>query len=186
MLSRSQCPGSLCDTRIMLLILACCIAIAAAAPAITYDQRQDGEANHQADIKNVVIFVAIPQKLPSIPLDILDGLIKLKSNGRDAAQNRADVQVMGAFVEPSTPYKVEIGPEGLERSVVNDARTAEVVIAGRRRSDVEPQSEGDELKLLGATEQCGPDRVRDSVTLMCRQRSEIQPEKVVPEVILSS
>ncbi|XP_072944085.1 uncharacterized protein [Epargyreus clarus] len=184
MVVRSQCPKILRDTRIMLLILVCCLAAAAAAPA-TYDQRQTGEANHFGEIKNVAILVALPQNLPSIPLDILDGLVKLKSNGREAAQDRADVQLTGAFVEPSTPYKVEIGLDGSERSAAGDGRAVEVVIAGRRRSEVEPQPEKDEVKLLGATEECGPDRVRDSVTLMCRQRSEIQPEKT-PEVIPSS
>ncbi|XP_072944363.1 uncharacterized protein [Epargyreus clarus] len=168
----------------MLLILVCCLAAAAAAP-ITYDQRQDGETNRYADIKNIVILVALPKKLPSVPFDIFDALKKVKSNGREAAQDRADVQLTGAFVEPSTPYKVEIGSDGSERSAAGDGRAVEVVIAGRRRLDVEAQPEQEEMKLLGATEECGPERVRDSVTLMCRQRSEIQPEKTL-EVIPSS
>ncbi|CAG9783947.1 unnamed protein product [Diatraea saccharalis] len=147
-----------------LIYLALC-AVAAAAPA-TYDQRQDGDFNVRADVQNVVLLVALPQKM-GIPSNILDGFLKSATPETDI-QDRADV-LMDAFVEPSTPYKVEIGSSG--RFADADGRAVEVVIAGRRRQGPEPVAETEELKLLGATEQCGPDGERDPVTLTCRGRS---------------
>ncbi|VVD02250.1 unnamed protein product [Leptidea sinapis] len=148
----------------MLIILAL-VTVAAAAPA-TYDQRQEGDLNIQADVQNVIFLVAIPQKIPNSLLD-LSWLKHAKQN--DDVQERADVHVMEAFVEPNTPYRVEIG-EG-ERREEGDSGTGEVVIPGRRRLEVDA-SDKDEYKLIGATEQCGPDRVRDPVTLICRFRAD--------------
>ncbi|CAH0406340.1 unnamed protein product [Chilo suppressalis] len=155
----------------LLLFLALCAA-ANGAPA-TYDQRQDGDFNVRADVQNVVLLVALPQKMPSIPSSILDGFFKSDKPDSDI-QERADVQVMEAFVEPSTPYKVEIGSS--DRYADGDGRAVEVVIAGRRRQSPEIAADTDELKLLGATEQCGPDSERDPVTLTCRGRSAPEPQ----------
>ncbi|CAG4988452.1 unnamed protein product [Parnassius apollo] len=183
--ARSHRPGGATNTRDMLLVITCILAAATAAPTVpaTYDERQDGEFNVRADVQNVVLIVAIPQKL-SFPNSLLDGLVKRsKQRNNEDAQDRADIQVMEAFVEPNTPYQVEIGP-GSERSSGGGGRAAEVVIAGRRRLETEP-AERDEYKLLGATEQCGPDRERDPVTLSCRARVkeiEATPEKT-PEVV---
>lgn len=198
---RAQSVPSLLPIRIM-LIFACILAVAAAAPA-TYDQRQDGETNVRADIQNVVLLVAYPQKLPSIPIELW-GLLKNAKQNEPELQDRADIHVMEAFVEPSTPYHVEIGDTN---SYDGDGRAVEVVIAGRRSMVPEPQednrseSSGEEYKLIGATEQCGPDRERDPVTLGCRMRSQpiedssalAQPEEKpavseqpAPEVIQAS
>lgn len=196
------------STSTMLLTLACLVAVAAAAPVL-YDRRQDGDLNVSADVQNVLLLFAYPQKM-SVPLDILDFLKTTKGNTRDVSagagagsaglQERAD-QVMESFMEPNTPYHVEIG----SRNAEGDGRAAEVVIAGRRRLETEAQAEegeaegtgvvgdstDDELKLLGATEQCGPERERDPVTLACRLR--VQPQSAsenitpqqTPEVISS-
>lgn len=156
------------------LILSCALAAAVAAPATTYDERQDGEFNVRADVQNVVLLVAVPQKT-QLPSSIFDGFFKNVKPARESElQERADIHLMEAFVEPSTPYRVEIGSEG-DRYADGDGRAVEVVIAGRRHQNTEVQSEGDEIKLLGATEQCGPDRERDPVTLTCRARAA-QPE----------
>ncbi|KAG6448315.1 hypothetical protein O3G_MSEX005462 [Manduca sexta] len=157
----------------MFLIVACLLATAAAAPA-TYDQRQEGDFNLRADVENVLFVVAIPQKV-NIPLDLLEDFMKTSKRhvNQPQIQERADVQLMEAFVEPSTPYQVEIGSGS--RNAEGDGRAVEVVIAGRRRLDPEAHPEKDELKLLGATEQCGPDRERDPVTLTCRMRSQPEP-----------
>lgn len=170
--------------------LASILAAAAAAPVL-YDQRQDGDFNVAADVQNIVFVVAIPQKM-SLPLDILDGFLKSNKKQRirdSGAQDRAD-HAMNAFVEPGTPYRVEIGES--DRSAEGEGRAVEVVIAGRRSSGPEPvnENDSDEMKLLGATEQCGPDRERDPVTLTCRFKTadapalpEPQPskDKVIPE-----
>ncbi|XP_028163450.1 uncharacterized protein LOC114355006 [Ostrinia furnacalis] len=174
----------------MLLPLALSILAAAAAAPATYDERQDGEFNVRADVQNVVLLVALPQKTP-FPSSILDGWLKSAKPAREAeVQERADVHVMEAFVEPSTPYHVEIGAES--------GRAVEVVIAGRRRPGPGPAAEDDEMKLLGATEQCGPDRERDPVTLVCRARAspaqdadseaQTEPEQpaATPEVVPAS
>ncbi|CAH2073430.1 unnamed protein product, partial [Iphiclides podalirius] len=158
----------------MLLLIACLFAASAAAPA-TYDQRQDGDFNVLADVQNVVFLIAVPQKM-SLPASLLDGILKRSKQAGDDALERSDVQPMGAFVEPDTPYQVEIGTG--ERSAGADGRAVEVVISGRRRLETEPP-ERDEYKLLGATEQCGPDRERDPVTLTCRAR--VQPAEAAPE-----
>ncbi|KAI5632735.1 hypothetical protein NE865_14549 [Phthorimaea operculella] len=156
-----------------MLLLAClaCLAAATAAPA-TYDQRQDGGLNVRADVQNVVFVVALPSKMT---LPLLDGLIKSAKDHEPALQQRSDVRVMEAFVEPSEPYHVEIGDAG---------RAVEVVIAGRRRLDSELQSEAepDELKLLGATEQCGPGRERDPDTLACRARAHSGDDQPAPQL----
>lgn len=180
------------------LALSCVLAAAAAAPA-TYDERQEGDLNVRADVQNVVLLIAMPQKT-QFPSSIFDGWLKsAKPAGEHEVQERADIHVMEAFVEPSTPYHVEIGSES-GRFADGDGRAVEVVIAGRRRHS-DTQAEGDEFKLLGATEQCGPDRERDPVTLMCRARSqpvadgsdaephkENKPDKdtVQPEVVPAS
>lgn len=169
----AQSVPSLLPIRIM-LILACILTVAAAAPT-TYDTRQDGEFNVRADVQNVVFLVAYPQKTPSIPPGLFDGLFKNAKQNEPQLQDRADTHVMEAFVEPGTPYHVEIGDTN---SYDGDGRAVEVVIAGRRRMETEPQEDnhpetsGEEYKLLGATEQCGPDRERDPVTLGCRMRSQ--------------
>lgn len=152
----------------MLLILACLFAAAAAAPAI-YDQRQDGEVNVQADVQNVVFLVAVPKKLPLNMFDLFSKSHKPLDRDHDI-QERSDVRVMEAFVEPNTPYRVEIGAG--DRSA-GDGRAVEVVIAGRRRLESD-SDEQDEFKLLGATENCGPERKRDPVTLMCQARSPVE------------
>lgn len=184
----SQRPGAAPAARDMLpLILASVLAVAAAAPA-TYDQRQDGDFNVRADVQNVVLLIAVPQKM--IPSGLLDGFLKRsKQRNNEDIQERADVQIMDAFVEPNTPYQVEIGP-GSDRSASGEGRAVEVVIAGRRQPE-EPH-ERDEYKLLGATEQCGPGRERDPDTLTCRDRPDAddaddgdvasEPDKT-PEVI---
>ncbi|XP_038215845.1 uncharacterized protein LOC119835215 [Zerene cesonia] len=179
MTARSQYQGGAPAARTMLLILAF-LALAAAAPA-TYDQRQEGEVNVQADVQNVVFLVAIPQKIPNSLLD-LSWLKSAKQNPNDDIQERADVHVMEAFVEPSEPYRVEIGSEGVRRAE-GDGRNAgaDVVIAGRRRLETEAP-EKVEYQLIGATEQCGPDRERDPVTLICRFRSDVSPSDA-PEVV---
>ncbi|XP_026329776.1 uncharacterized protein LOC113237494 [Hyposmocoma kahamanoa] len=164
-----------------MLILACIFAVAAAAPA-TYDQRQDGDFNVRADVQNVVFLVAYPQKL-SVPPDLLVGLFKNAKQNEPELQDRADIHVTEAFVEPSTPYHVEIGDTN---SYDGDGRAVEVVIAGRRRMETEaqedtrPEASGEEYKLIGATEQCGPDRERDPVTLGCRMRSQPIEESSAP------
>ncbi|CAH0721880.1 unnamed protein product, partial [Brenthis ino] len=165
----------------MILIFACLLAAATAAPAPPdVDQRQDGAFNVQAEVQNILILVAVPKKLPYE--NILDLLLKRSKENNDIlAQDRSDIQATKAFVEPSTPYKVEIGES--ERSAGGTVDAEEVVIAGRRRLDTEPQSH-DEMKLIGATEQCGPDRERDPVTLMCRFRVDAIPENA-PEVVKS-
>ncbi|XP_049867589.1 uncharacterized protein LOC126367858 [Pectinophora gossypiella] len=165
-----------------MLILACIVsalAVAAAAPA-TYDQRQDGDFNVRADVQNVVLVVAMPQKM-SLPADILDFLKHSKRNRDSEIQDRADIHVMEAFVEPSEPYHVEIGET---RNAGGDGRAVEVVIAGRRRLEAEPQPEQDEYKLIGATEQCGPDRERDPVTLACRARAALAPAEEAPAPVV--
>ncbi|CAH2240200.1 jg1765 [Pararge aegeria aegeria] len=123
-----------------------------------------------------------PEKLP------VDSLLSLllknskRSGDEPIAQDRADVQPLTAFVEPNTPYRVIIGSEG-ERPVEADGGNA-IVIAGRRRleADSDPQ---EEMKLIGATEQCGPERRRDPVTLICKSINDlraVKPENT-PEVI---
>ncbi|XP_035435949.2 uncharacterized protein LOC118266612 [Spodoptera frugiperda] len=177
----------------MLLALACLIATAAAAPA-TYDQRQDGEVNVQADVQNVLLLVAVPKKLPINLFDLLSKSNKPLDRDHEI-QERSDVRVMEAFVEPSTPYRVEIGAG--DRSA-SDGRAVEVVIAGRRRLEADPD-EQDELKLLGATENCGPERMRDPVTLMCQDRApseasaetmkkedKVEPQQAPEVVVVSS
>lgn len=164
--------------RTMIIILACLLAAATAAPAI--DQRQEGPFNVQAEVQNILILFAIPKKVPYG--NILDLFLKRSKENNDIlAQDRSDIQATKAFVEPSTPYKVEIGES--ERSAGGTVDAEEVVISGRRRLDTEPQPH-DEMKLIGATEQCGPDRERDPVTLMCRFRVDAIPENV-PEVVKS-
>lgn len=178
---RAQSVPSLLPIRTM-LILACILTVAAAAPA-TYDQRQDGDFNVQTDVRNVVVLFAYPQKIPSFPEGIFGGILKNAKQNEPVLQDRADVHVMEAFVEPSTPYHVEIGDTN---SYDADGRAVEVVIAGRRRMETEPQEDnrsevsGEEFKLIGATEQCGPDRERDPVTLGCRKRSQHIEESPAP------
>ncbi|XP_068629924.1 uncharacterized protein [Battus philenor] len=164
----------------MLLVLACLVAAAVAAPS--YDQRQEGEFNVRADVQNVVFLVAIPQKM-SLPSSFLDNFLKRsKQATNEDIQERADIQVMKEFVEPNTPYRVEIGSVS-DRSAEGDGRAVEVVIAGRRRLETEPP-ERDEYKLLGANEQCGPDRERDPDTLTCRDRVNLDADsEKTPEVI---
>ncbi|KOB69694.1 Uncharacterized protein OBRU01_16470 [Operophtera brumata] len=160
----------------MFLTFVCLISAAAAFPAsVLYDRRQDGELNISADVENIVFLVAIPNKM-SVPFDLFDLLKSNKGQTRHSeAQDRAD-HVMEAFVEPNTPYQVDIGSD---RSAEGGGRAVEVVIAGRRRLETEPQEDSEEIKLIGATEQCGPDRERDPVTLMCRFKkldiSEVKP-----------
>ncbi|KAJ8722502.1 hypothetical protein PYW07_003682 [Mythimna separata] len=160
----------------MLLALACLLAAAAAAPA-TYDQRQDGEVNVQADVQNILFVVALPKKLPGNIFDMFSKSHKPLNRDHDI-QERSDFRVMEAFVEPSTPYRVEIGAG--DRSA-SDGRAVEVVIAGRRRLESD-SDEQDEFKLLGATENCGPDRMRDPVTLMCQDAApaEASAEQSLP------
>lgn len=196
--ARSQRTEGLPAARTMLLpvVLTCALAAAAAAPA-TYDQRQDGELNVRADVQNVVLLVAMPKT--QLPASLFDSFFKnVKPASESEVQERADIHVMEAFVEPNTPYRVEIGAEG-DRLSEGDGRAVEVVIAGRRHANTEAQAE-DEIKLLGATEQCGPDRERDPVTLTCRWRAaqpdedssppaETKPEEkpeIQPEVVPAS
>lgn len=80
-------------------------------------------------------------------------------------------------MEPSTPYRVEIGAG--DRSA-SDGRAVEVVIAGRRRLETD-SDEQDEFKLLGATENCGPGRARDPETLMCQERAPAAEASVEKE-----
>ncbi|CAH2086173.1 unnamed protein product [Euphydryas editha] len=169
----------------MFLLFACLLAAAAAAPS--YDQRQDGKYNVLAELQNVVVIIGLPKKLPFG--NVLGLLTRNSKTGNDniQAQDRADTQVMKAFVEPNTPYRVDIDSES-DRSVDSDGDSihdSEVVIAGRRRLETEPQHQEDEMKLIGATEQCGPDRERDPVTLTCRFRVDAIPEKT-PEVVLTT
>ncbi|XP_028038101.1 uncharacterized protein LOC114248871 [Bombyx mandarina] len=147
-------------------LLVLLFASAVAAPHY-YSQTQTGDLNVRADFENIVFLIAIPQRT-SLSLDLLEDLMLKKNKGSDnQLQNRADVQVMEAFVEPNTPYKVEIGTD--KKSFGGDSRAVEVVISGRRRLDADALAdERDELKLLGATEQCGPGRERDPDTLGCR------------------
>ncbi|XP_047988020.1 uncharacterized protein LOC125227749 [Leguminivora glycinivorella] len=162
------------------LAFATLLAAAAAAPA-TYDQRQDGDFNVRADVQNVVLVIAYPDKMKLPITDIFAG--GLKTNKHDEFQERADVRVMEAFVEPSTPYRVDIGSDS-ERYADTDGRNVVVEIAGRRRFEAEPQeteSDKEEYKLLGAQEQCGPDRERDPVTLVCRAIAPAAPEPAVPQ-----
>lgn len=179
----AQSVPSLLPIRTM-LILACILAVAAAAPA-TYDQRQDGEFNVRADVQNVVFLVAYPQKIPGFLPGLLNVLVKNAKQNEPVLQDRADIHVMEAFVEPSTPYRVEIGDTN---SYDGDGRAVEVVIAGRRRMENEPQEDnrsevsGEEYKLIGATEQCGPDMERDPVTFGCRMRSQPIEESPAPEL----
>lgn len=173
------------DTRTMFLLLACLLAAAVAAP--THDQRQEGDFNVGVDLQNVVVIIGLPKKLPFGTL--LDLFTRNSKSGNDniQAQDRADTHVMKAFVEPNTPYRVDIDSES-ERSVSGDGvseHDSEVVIAGRRRLETEPLHQEDEMKLIGATEQCGPDRERDPVTLTCRFRVDAVPEKT-PEVVLAT
>lgn len=154
-----------------MLSLLLCVAAAAAAPA-TYDQRQDGDYNVRADVQNVVLLVALPQKVPLNlnSLSLLDGLGLFKNAKPETEiQQRSDFRVMEAFVEPPTPYRVEIGES--TRILPDGDGGVEVVIAGRRAAGVEAEP-ADELKLLGATEQCGPGRVRDAETLTCIDQPE--------------
>ncbi|XP_034840126.1 uncharacterized protein [Maniola hyperantus] len=162
----------------LLIILACMLAAVAAAP--TYDRRQDGDFNVQADVSNIVFVVALPKK---IPMSLLSALLKnsKRSGDEPIAQDRADVSnSLDAFVEPSTPYRVIIGTEG-EKVVEADGGSA-IVIAGRRRLEAEPH---EEMKLIGATEQCGPERRRNPVTLTCESINDLRiakPEST-PEVV---
>ncbi|CAG9585180.1 unnamed protein product [Danaus chrysippus] len=174
--SDSLIPKGSQAARTMLVFFAITLAVAAAAPP--YDQRQEGEFNVHADVQNVVLLLALPKKVPYF-LDLFSK--SSKSGNEPIAQDRADVQVMEAFVEPSTPYRVEIGPE-TEKYADSDGKSAEIVIASRRHTDPEPLQE-DEMKLIGATEQCGPGRQRDPVTLMCRR---IEDSEKIPEVVLAS
>ncbi|XP_075969861.1 uncharacterized protein LOC142972536 [Anticarsia gemmatalis] len=156
----------------MLLAITCLFATVAAGPVLyDYDQRQDGKLNVQADISNIMFLVAVPKKLPLSIFDLFSKSDK-HDDGEHEIQERADVRVMEAFVEPSTPYRVEIGSDSRSEG---DGRAVEVVIAGRRRQEPDQieSEEQDELKLLGATENCGPERVRDSVTLMCKNKEPV-------------
>ncbi|XP_045785362.1 uncharacterized protein LOC123880961 [Maniola jurtina] len=162
----------------MLLIFVCMLAAVAAAP--TYDRRQDGGFNVQADVSNILFVVALPKK---IPMSLLSALLRnSKRSGEESiAQDRADVSnSLNAFVEPNTPYRVIIGTEG-EKVVEADGGDA-IVIAGRRRLEAEPN---EEMKLIGATEQCGPERTRDPVTLTCKSINDLRIAKPdsTPEVI---
>lgn len=149
----------------MQLLALLTVAAAAAAAPVLVDQRQDGDLNFQADVKNVVLIVALPQqKAPAGLQDLglyLSGLTK-SADGK--VQERGAVRVLEAFVEPPTPYRVEIGGE----RAGGEGRT--VTIAGRHAAvEAEAAAAGeDELKLLGATEQCGPGRRRDPASLACR------------------
>ncbi|XP_059057147.1 uncharacterized protein LOC131850801 [Achroia grisella] len=172
---RSQRPRVSTVARIMLypLLLTCVLTTVVAAPA-SYDQRQDGDFNVRADVQNVLFLVVLPEKVPT---GLLGYLKNSKPNHDHQLQERADIHVMEAFVEPNTPYHVDIGTPS-DRSAEGDGRAVEVVIAGRR-NNVSSEGQEDELKLLGATEQCGPDRERDPVTLTCREiqqsKSELEP-----------
>ncbi|XP_037973927.2 uncharacterized protein LOC119693719 [Plutella xylostella] len=151
----------------MQLLALLTVAAAAAAAPVLVDQRQDGDLNFQADVKNVVLIVALPQQKAPASLGLqdlglyLNGLTK-SADGK--VQERGAVRVLEAFVEPPTPYRVEIGGE----RAGGEGRT--VTIAGRRAAvEAEAAAAGDdELKLLGATEQCGPGRRRDPASLACR------------------
>lgn len=188
-----------------MFVLAFIIAVAAAAPA-TYDQRQDGELNVQADVQNIVLLVAYPHKSLDIPPGLLDDLFKSAKPNEPQLQDRADVHVMEAFVEPSEPYRVEIGDTN---NYDSDGRAVEVVIAGRRRMENDLQENNysdessEELKLIGAMEQCGPGMKRNPVTFGCELKSKpieespspapVQPEEKpgvseqpAPEVVQSS
>ncbi|XP_060810783.1 uncharacterized protein LOC106139193 [Amyelois transitella] len=152
----------------LLLALSAALAVAAAAPA-SYDQRQDGDFNVRADLQNVVLLIALPKKMP-VSSDFLD--LFRKNVKHNELQDRAD-HVMDAFVEPSTPYRVEIGTD---RSSDGDGRAVEVVIAGRRHGSVESEdTDSREYKLVGAMEQCGPDMERDPDTLACRAKLPDRP-----------
>ncbi|XP_026760081.2 uncharacterized protein LOC113519226 [Galleria mellonella] len=150
------------------LLLTGVLAAAVAAPA-TYDQRQDGDFNVRADVQNVLFLIALPEKTP-MSSGLLGYLKNSKPNHDHQMQERADIHIMEAFVEPNTPYHVEIGTAS-DRSAEGDGRAVEVVIAGRR-NNISNEAQDDELKLLGATEQCGPDRERDPVTLTCRDKQQ--------------
>lgn len=167
----------------MLLTFVFLISAAAAHPlSVHYDRRQDGELNISADLENILILLAIPEKTPSFDLS---DFLKSKGHTRyNEAQERAD-HAMEAFVEPDTPYQVEITRD---RSP-GGSKGMEVVIAGRRRLETEPQNDdySSEYKLIGATEQCGPERERDPVTLTCRFKSldiaDVKPAAASPNSI---
>ncbi|XP_073943693.1 uncharacterized protein [Choristoneura fumiferana] len=166
----------------MFHILAFCLLAAAAAAPATYDQRQDGDFNVRADVQNVVLVVAYPSKM-KVPISELFDSFK-NANKEYGFQERADVRITEAFVEPNTPYRVDIGSDS-ERYADSDGRNVEVVIAGRRRLEAEPtvelDGEKEEYKLLGALEQCGPEGERDPVTLACRPRApEPEPSPMQP------
>lgn len=160
----------------LIIAFACLLAASGAAPAI--DMRQEGDYNVQAEVQNILILVALPKK---IPYGNLLNLLTKKEGDDVIAQDRSDVHPTKSFVKPSTPYKVEIGES--ERSAGGTVDAEEVVIPGRRRLEIESQPH-DEMKLIGATEQCGPDRERDPVTLTCRFRVDAIPENT-PEVVSS-
>lgn len=162
----------------MFLTFVFLISAAAAFPAsVLYDRRQDGDLNVSADVGNIVLLVALPSTDPSGIL----GLIAQMGNKRNTnVQERAD-RVMEAFVEPNTPYQVEIGNDRSAEGGGN-GRAVEVVIAGRRRLETEPQEDSEEIKLIGATEQCGPERERDPITLMCRfKKLDIAEDKPISQ-----
>lgn len=160
----------------MLLILTL-LAAASAAP-VTYDQRQDGEFNVQADVQNVVLLFAIPQKMPLDTSILADLFTKSAKGNSPEIQERSDFHMMEAFVEPATPYQVDISEEAR-----TDARAVDVVIAGRRSGGGGVDAdEDDDMKLLGATEQCGPGRVRDPHTLACKDEAPTPLDDIPPQL----
>ncbi|GBP27990.1 hypothetical protein EVAR_83621_1 [Eumeta japonica] len=169
-------------------------AAAAAAPATHYDQRQDGEMNVRADVQNIILIVAIPQKL-NIP-GMFKSIKAAAGSAPEMHERTAGVGAVEAFVEPSTPYRVEITAENVTPvplPVDADGDSREVVIAARRngpgsRAHAEPAVAWDSLKLIGALEQCGPGRARDNEGI-CRphpDESEAPEASASPEPAPSS
>ncbi|XP_008214381.1 uncharacterized protein LOC103317650 [Nasonia vitripennis] len=71
-----------------LVILLSALALARAAPATTYDQRQDGDLNVKVDLDNFIILVA----RPSSSMDVFGSLAELFADVKRASPS---AQVMG-------------------------------------------------------------------------------------------
>lgn len=94
--------------------------LASSAPT-TYDQRQEGGANVRADLQNILIVAVIP-KMPeegsSLLLNALAGLRRKNLKGADRRNQIVESEPLDdqegtdkgieAFVEPKTPYQVDI------------------------------------------------------------------------------
>ncbi|XP_077296315.1 uncharacterized protein LOC143918341 isoform X2 [Arctopsyche grandis] len=116
------------------------IALTSAAPA-TYDQRQDGSVNVRADLQNFVVIAVIPKmEGGSLLLDNFNRRTQTIDSEQidDQEPEKIDARVAEPFLEPKTPYHVDISQAKSNLAQLYPIESKSEVIVPQTKSAVSP------------------------------------------------